>query len=52
LNREEAGKTGRAFAHMASGRNHDTTCELPKLGKFASKQFDGDPAEQAGLVSY
>ncbi|MBK7956665.1 MAG: esterase-like activity of phytase family protein [Bacteroidetes bacterium] len=35
LNGEEAGPTGRAFAHIATGVNAGTSYELPALGKFS-----------------
>jgi hypothetical protein len=35
LNGEESGTEGRAFAHVITGDNADTTVELPYLGKMA-----------------
>ncbi len=45
LNGEET-TNGRAFAHMASGRQHGTSYELPKFGRAAWENLIASPYEQ------
>lgn len=46
MNGEEAGPTGRAFAHLAVGRQHGTSYELPRLGRFSGENSVASPHEQ------
>ena len=50
MNGEEAGPTGRAFAHVARGRGHGTTYELPRLGRFSWENSVASPYEQDETV--
>lgn len=43
---EEAGKTGRAFAHIATGPHKGTTYELSALGKASWENLVASPHEQ------
>ena len=43
---EEAGKKGRAFAHIASGRERGTSFELPALGIAGWENLVASPHEQ------
>ncbi len=49
MNGEET-SGGRAFAHMAAGRQHGTTYELPALGKAAWENIVASPYEQDKTV--
>lgn len=46
LNGEESGPTGRAFAHLASGRQHGTSYQLPVLGTASWENLVASPYEQ------
>ena len=46
LNGEESGPTGRAMAHIAAGREHGTSYELPRLGRFSHENSVASPHEQ------
>ena len=46
LNGEEAGPTGRAFAHHATGQKHGTTYELPRLGRMSWENAVASPLAQ------
>ncbi|HLF97859.1 MAG TPA: hypothetical protein VI457_12015 [Methylococcaceae bacterium] len=50
MNGEEVDAVGRAFAHMAAGRQHGTTYELPMLGKAAWENVVASPYEQDKTV--
>ena len=43
---EEVGDTGRAFAHLAQGRQRGTSYELPRLGHAAWENLLASPFEQ------
>jgi hypothetical protein len=49
-NGEEAGPTGRAFAHLAFGRQHGTSYELPRLGRFSRENSLASSHEQDKTV--
>ncbi|MBL8447294.1 MAG: hypothetical protein JNJ44_07755 [Zoogloeaceae bacterium] len=46
LSGEEAGATGRAFAHLASGRQHGTSYQLPALTTASWENLVASPFEQ------
>ncbi|HEY6043410.1 MAG TPA: hypothetical protein VIU43_00795 [Nitrosospira sp.] len=46
LNGEESGPAGRAFAHLASGRQHGTSYQLPALGTASWENLVASPYEQ------
>lgn len=46
LNGEEDDATGRAMAHLAAGRQHGTSYELPKMGRHAWENLLASPYEQ------
>jgi hypothetical protein len=50
LNGEETGPTGRAFAHIATGRHHGTSYQLPALGTAAWENQVASPYEQDKTV--
>lgn len=46
LTGEESGPAGRAFAHMATGRHHGTSYQLPALGTASWENVVASPYEQ------
>ena len=50
LTGEEAGPTGRAFAHVASGPNAGTAYELPMLGDFSWENAVASPYQQRKTI--
>jgi hypothetical protein len=46
MNGEESGPGGCAFAHLAAGRQHGTSYELPRLGRFSWENSVPSPHEQ------
>lgn len=46
MNGEEAGPTGRAFAHVVQGRGNSATYELPALGRFSWENAVASPYRQ------
>ena len=50
LTGEEAGPTGRAFAHIARGRDHGTSYELPRLGRFSWENAVPSPFAQEKTI--
>lgn len=50
LTGEEAGPTGRAFAHVASGPNAGTAFELPMLGDFSWENAVASPYQQRKTI--
>lgn len=50
LTGEEAGPTGRAFAHVARGRDHGTSYELPRLGRFSWENAVASPLAQEKTI--
>jgi hypothetical protein len=50
MNGEEIGNEGRAFAHIATGPNAETSYELPRLGKFSWENSNASPFPQNKTV--
>lgn len=50
MNGEESGSTGRAFAHLAAGREHGTTYQLLALGTASWENLVASPFEQDKTV--
>lgn len=50
LSGEESGATGRAFAHLAAGRQHGTSYELPALRTASWENLVASPFEQDKTV--
>ena len=46
LSGEESGPTGRAFAHLPTGRHHGTSYQLPALGTASWENLVASPYEQ------
>ncbi|GAB1720900.1 MAG: hypothetical protein NTAFB09_26310 [Nitrosospira sp.] len=50
LNGEESGPTGRAFAHLATARQHGTSYQLPALGTASWENLVASPYEQDSTI--
>lgn len=50
MNGEESGAEGRAFAHVVTGSDVNTTWQLPKLGRFSWENSVANPKAQAKTV--
>lgn len=50
MNGEESGAEGRAFAHVATGADANTTWQLPKLGRFSWENSVASPKAQAKTI--